>query len=463
MKKSIAGLGTCVVVGALGIFGQTVNAEAMTHTVQKGDTLWDVGHKYGVDYNKVREWSGLQSNVLHVGDKLVVSDPHTGGNTQTQVSSNGSYVVTADVLKVRSGAGTQFEQIGRLFEGNSLSVTGKEGEWYKINYDGKAGFVSSQFVSNSQSQNKGNNQPNQPNKPATTNPTATTGGKKGVVTADVLNVREGAGTQFGKVGRLTRGKNVIITGESGNWYQISFDKTSGFVSKDFVKIGVDVGNKETPNQVSKTSNYKINTTTLNVRESGTIASTILGKLHMGAVVTSTAEVNGWLEISFNGRKGFISKDFAIQTNESPKQGNVTSGNNGQTGTGQVSEPVSRNKQQMLEFSKKFLGMKYVWGGSNPSVGGMDCSGFIYYVLNQSGFSIGRTNVTGYWNSNRFTQVATPQAGDIVFFQGTYKAGPSHIGIMLNDHEFINAKEPTIAISDINSPYWKKHLLGFKRF
>ncbi|WP_242299231.1 SH3 domain-containing protein, partial [Bacillus cereus group sp. BfR-BA-01382] len=157
------------------------------------------------------------------------SDPHTGGNTQTQVSSNGSYVVTADVLKVRSGAGTQFEQIGRLFEGNSLSVTGKEGEWYKINYDGKAGFVSSQFVSNRQSQNKGNNQPN---KPATTNPTATTGGKKGIVTADVLNVREGAGTQFGKVGRLTRGKNVTITGESGNWYQISFDNTSGFVSKD---------------------------------------------------------------------------------------------------------------------------------------------------------------------------------------------------------------------------------------
>lgn len=36
MKKSIVGLGTCVVVGTLGIFGQTINAEAMTHTVQKG-------------------------------------------------------------------------------------------------------------------------------------------------------------------------------------------------------------------------------------------------------------------------------------------------------------------------------------------------------------------------------------------------------------------------------------------
>lgn len=458
MKKSIVGLGTCMVVGALGTFGQTVNAEAMTHTVKQGDTLWDIGNKYGVDYNKVREWSGLSSNVLRVGDKLVVSDPHTAGNNQTQVSSNGSYVVTADMLKVRSGAGTQFGQIGGVFEGNKLDVIGKEGEWYKINYNGKSGFVSSQFVSNKQLQNKVNNPPSKPTTPTTPIAPTTVGGKKGVVTADMLNVRNGAGTQYGKIGQLTRGKNVNITGESGSWYQISFDNKSGFVSKEFVKVGADAGHTESSNQVSKTSNYKINATTLNVRESGTTTSTILGKVYMGQVVTSTSEANGWLEISFNGRKGFISKDFTIQTNESPKQGSVTTGNGGQ-----VLQPISRNKQQMLEFSKKFLGMKYVWGGANPNAGGMDCSGFIYYVLNQSGVSVGRTNVTGYWNSNRFTQVATPQAGDIVFFQGTYKAGPSHIGIMLNDHEFINAKEPTIAISDINSPYWKQHLLGFKRF
>ncbi|EJS57351.1 MULTISPECIES: C40 family peptidase [Bacillus] len=107
-------------------------------------------------------------------------------------------------------------------------------------------------------------------------------------------------------------------------------------------------------------------------------------------------------------------------------------------------------------AQQYLGMPYVWGSASPSKGGFDCSGFISYI-----FGVGRQDVNGYWNS--VSKVSSPQPGDLVFFQGTYKAGPSHIGIYVGNGKMIHASDKGIAYGDINSSYNQKHFLGYGRF
>ncbi|EEL85321.1 Endopeptidase lytE [Bacillus cereus AH1272] len=107
-------------------------------------------------------------------------------------------------------------------------------------------------------------------------------------------------------------------------------------------------------------------------------------------------------------------------------------------------------------AKKYLGMPYVWASASPSNGGFDCSGFISYI-----FGVGRQDVNGYWNS--VSKVSSPQPGDLVFFQNTYKNGPSHIGIYVGNGQMIHASDKGIAYGDINSSYNQKHFLGYGRF
>ncbi|MGW6191447.1 C40 family peptidase [Bacillus cereus] len=107
-------------------------------------------------------------------------------------------------------------------------------------------------------------------------------------------------------------------------------------------------------------------------------------------------------------------------------------------------------------ARQYLGMPYVWASASPSNGGFDCSGFISYV-----FGVGRQDVNGYWNS--VSKVSSPQPGDLVFFQNTYKDGPSHIGIYVGNDQMIHAGDKGIAYASLSSSYNQKHFLGYGRF
>ncbi|MEK4575225.1 NlpC/P60 family protein [Bacillus sp. FSL E2-8868] len=106
-------------------------------------------------------------------------------------------------------------------------------------------------------------------------------------------------------------------------------------------------------------------------------------------------------------------------------------------------------------AQQYLGKPYVWGSASPSNGGFDCSGFISYI-----YGVGRQDVAGYWNS--VSKVSSPQPGDLVFFQGTYKAGPSHIGIYVGNDQMIHAGDKGIAYASLSSSYNQKHFLGYGR-
>ena len=87
---------------------------------------------------------------------------------------------------------------------------------------------------------------------------------------------------------------------------------------------------------------------------------------------------------------------------------------------------------MIAEAEKYVGFPYVWGGSSPSTS-FDCSGFISWVVNHSGWNVGRQTAQGLYSL--CTPVSPEQArpGDLVFFVGTYDtAGMSHVGLYVGN-------------------------------
>ena len=116
---------------------------------------------------------------------------------------------------------------------------------------------------------------------------------------------------------------------------------------------------------------------------------------------------------------------------------------------------------MIAEADKYVGYPYVWGGSSPSTS-FDCSGFISWVLNHSGWSVGRQTAQGLYNL--CTPVTAEQAkpGDLVFFVGTYDTpGVSHVGLYVGNSVMLHCGDP-ISYTNLNSSYWQIHLFCYGR-
>src|SRR5699024_3574948 len=108
---------------------------------------------------------------------------------------------------------------------------------------------------------------------------------------------------------------------------------------------------------------------------------------------------------------------------------------------------------LIGTAQSVMGTPYVWGGAQP--GGFDCSGFIYWAHKESGNDVGRTSTDGYYNKSYM--VDSPQVGDLVFFEGTYRQGISHMGIYVGGGQFIHASTSAgVTVSSVNGPYWGDH-------
>ena len=117
---------------------------------------------------------------------------------------------------------------------------------------------------------------------------------------------------------------------------------------------------------------------------------------------------------------------------------------------------------LLTEAEKYLGYPYVWGGSNPSTS-FDCSGFVSYVLTNSGLvNTGRLGAQGLYNVCTPVSSSDAQPGDLVFFVGTYDTpGVSHVGIYVGDGVMLHCGDP-IQYSSINTSYWQSHFYAFGR-
>ena len=115
---------------------------------------------------------------------------------------------------------------------------------------------------------------------------------------------------------------------------------------------------------------------------------------------------------------------------------------------------------MISEAEKYLGYPYVWGGSNPNTS-FDCSGFVSWIINHSGWNVGRLGAQSLYNI--CTPTNNPRPGDLIFFTGTFAADTpvTHVGLYVGDGWMIHAGDP-ISYASVNSNYFRAHYYAYGR-
>lgn len=310
-------------------------------------------------------------------------------------------------------------------------------------------------------------------------------------------------------GSITEGKITIIE-ELNDWYRISNLENEGWARKSNIQNAVveeNIENTENNDQkeetntsdvenVTKTDNDEKEETTntiteiskvgyvkadgLNIRKEPTTSSEAIHSLSFNSKITITGEVDGWYRINYEGKVGFVSQKYVSDTKlpENTSRGGVdrTSANevneknvevssaetndvNEEQEEEAVAETVTGN--QVVEYAKKYLGYKYVAGGSSPK--GFDCSGFTTYVFKHFGISLNRAS-KGQIKNGVAVEKSKLQAGDLVIFNNESNSAIGHVGIYIGSGKFIHAanKKEGVTITELSMSYYSKRYVGARR-
>ncbi|UNP76334.1 SH3 domain-containing protein [Bacillus nitratireducens] len=432
-------------------------SSSVSGRVYEGQTLNVIGQENG--------WVKINHNgqVGYVSGEFVSGVSSNAGSSNNNTNNtvkpaSGNYTVNVSSLRVRTGPSTSHTTIGSVKKGQVVQVVGEVQDWFKINYAGQTAYLSKDYVTkggSNENATQGNNQEQN------NNVTVQTGGTY-VVNATSLRVRTGPATYHSVIGGVLNGTKLNVVGSEGSWFKVNYQGKTGYVSSEFVKFVK--GGTTTPEQPEQPNqgaigDYYINASALNVRSGEGTNYRIIGALPQGQKVQVISENSGWSKINYNGQTGYIGTRFLSKTpvggavDNKPNE-NQNNNNNNNNNTSNNSGDTS----SLLAYAKSMQGVPYVWGGT--SANGVDCSGYIYHVFKKFGHNISRQSVAGYWSS--LPKTSTPQPGDLIYFQNTYKAGPSHMGIYLGGGSFIQSGDKGVAIVSLNNSYWKSHFLGYTK-
>ena len=309
--------------------------------------------------------------------------------------------VNASSLRLRSEPDANSATLVYAPRNDCVVVISKSGEWYKVNYNLQVGYMHPDYLK------------------VLTRENAELG--YGEVSGSGVNLRSGPSTTYGKVAVASSGEKCYILGLNNGWYKVIYNGSICYIRSDYLSLTeIPSENQASPNSPKF---YRLGKST--------------------GVAPSAAALNGTVSVG--------SSASADSSSDSSSVGSAPAADTAPSAAG----------SDIVAEAQKYLGTPYVYGGASPS--GFDCSGFVYYVLKQLGFSPYRTPADQY-NQGTYVEKGSLQPGDIVFFAGTYASGISHVGIYVGGGQFIHSpnSRSTVSYSDLTSGYWAQHYYGARR-
>ncbi len=217
----------------------------------------------------------------------------------------------------------------------------------------------------------------------------------------------------------------------------------------------------------------VNVATANVRKEANTTSEVVTKMTLNTKVDVLEEKDGWSRIKVNDADAYILSELLSDTEtkvqttsrsetsvRKPNSTSTTSSKSNTTNTTEAAPTTSSSGKgaSVVATAKKYIGCKYVYGGSSPS--GFDCSGFTSYVYKQFGVSLNRTAAGQYSNGVAVSR-SNLQPGDLIMFG---KSGISHVAIYIGGGKIVHAANPSrgVTTDTINSGYYNNNYVGARR-
>ena len=439
----------------------------------------------------------LKEGYIH-GDYLNVS---TTANAELGYGKiNGSGV------NLRSGAGTSYSKVVRSSKGEKAYILGIKDGWYKVIFEGHICYIRSDYLDLTEIPYENNASKKSPkffrggqstgtevsaeaigstsgSSSSGTAPTTSSSSDGvmygiGFVTGSGLRLRSAMSTDAKSLDSASKNEVVVVISKHGDWYKVIYDLQEGYMHGDYLKVSTT--------ENAELGYGKVTASAVKVRSGAGTSYSEINKAKRGEKAYIIGIKDGWYKVIFEDTIGYIRSDYLELTeapyenkssSKSPKffrggkstgtavsagaLGGSTGSSSGSSSSGSSSTGTAAGNK-IVATAKQYLGVPYKWGGTTPS--GFDCSGFVYYVLRSNGINVSRTQ-TAMYSEGKPVSKSNLQPGDLVFFQNTYKAGLSHVGIYVGNGQFIHAPSSgkVVSYADLNSDYYVAHYYGAARY
>ncbi len=166
------------------------------------------------------------------------------------------YVVLKDTLNIWENPTDSSDVLGEIFKSDTVNVVSEEGNWCKIKFQEKDGYVIKQFIQEVTIEEIPDNQENKmTNKPSEEKVVNSEIGQKYIVQPDKLNIRLTPNDNSEVIGNLLKGDIINVIGSDGDWFKINLSGIDGYIHKDFVKEVTESGQTKTETKKGFTDGF----------------------------------------------------------------------------------------------------------------------------------------------------------------------------------------------------------------
>lgn len=379
-----------------------------------------------------------------------------------------------ETVRMREEASTESSVVTLISLDEEVEVLSEEGEWYKIKYKTYTGYVRKDMLDVDGKTETAQN----------TNSENTTSseeikdkieiGYTGTI-ALKLDLKLVPSITSSNINTIEENSKIIIKDIINKWSYVETDNKSGWVLTSKIKVSeqkneevkteenkeqtVEETKKEentektTSKEETKTEEKKktevtkyVSAETLNMRETANNNAKLINQLKVNTKVTVLETEGTWSKIKVNGKTGYVASKYLSDkkvdvTSRSEeisrgKQNTQTENTSSKNESNTQGTSSSASGNNIVAYAKKYMGYKYVSGGSSPSTG-FDCSGFTSYVYKQCGISISRSSSAQASNGTAVSK-SNLQPGDLVIFNNRANTSIGHVGIYIGGNTFIHA-------------------------
>jgi len=373
------------------------------------------------------------------------SQSTSNSNTSAQTSTNikGKEALTIAEVKLYVLPLINSKVVTNLESKTSVKIINIAGGWAYVNVNEVNGWIrldklstlELSSASNTENAKTDTSQSNTNNTEANTTQTnnneesskASFTARNAYVSASSVNVRSNASTNSQVVSTISQNTQVKLVGEENNWYKVQVNNKNGYILKTLV------------------SDKKVEVTSRSATPTRETTSNTATKTNNNSTNTNASTTNNTNKSSTN---------TSTKTSETKAQEQK---NNTNTAT-QVS---SSKGEQVIAYAKNYLGCRYVYGGSGPSV--FDCSGFTMYVYKHFGYSMGHSAVTQAYLGT-YVPRSNLQPGDLIIFNNQANKSIGHVGMYVGGGNFIHASSGSgkIIISPLSNAYYNSRYVTARR-
>ena len=285
--------------------------------------------------------------------KLNSSSSATATPAPTQAPSGSEQSAkTTEYVNFRSGPGTNYSSKGVIASGTTVTVTDRSNsEWYAVRLaNGSTGYIFAQYLKVTGTSSA-----------TPTQAPSNDGTVQAKLTADV-NLRRGAGTNYGVIKVIGTGTTVTVTDASNSqWYKVKLsDGTEGYLFSEYLKVisgNIDSAKPSaTPTPTPAPSNGTVQaktTSDLNVRKGPGTSYGIIKVIDMNVTVTITEATNSsWYKVKLSdGTEGYLAAQYLKITS-----GDINSVKPGNSGDDNTNNGNNSNAPATDEYVRVTVGL-----------------------------------------------------------------------------------------------------------